>query len=80
MFFLFSSYSPLPPLPSPFRSFRHVDSSCQRGRIKRVGNKVVGGSFGRFAGKTSCREGRALAVTRACDNTSPLVNQLSVNT
>lgn len=35
--------------------------------------------FGRFAGKTSCR-GSALAVTRACDNSSPLVNQLSVNT
>lgn len=40
---------------------------------------VRGARFGRFAGKTSC-QGRALAVTRACDNSSPLVNQLSVNT
>lgn len=36
-------------------------------------------SFGRFSGKTT-RRGQALAVTRACDNSSPLVNQLGVNT
>lgn len=35
--------------------------------------------FSRFSGKTT-RRGQALAVTRACDNSSPLVNQLGVNT
>lgn len=31
-------------------------------------------------GKNASTRGQALAVTRACDNSSPLVNQLGVNT